>query len=532
MESIWTKQTCLREREQLREDISVETAVLGGGMSGILTAYFLRKKGVNAVVLEAERISSGQTKNTTAKITLQHGAIYHKLIEKFEEEQAGAYARANMLAIEEYHKLITEKNIECGLRMAPAYLYAEQEQGAELLKKEAQAAKRLGIRNTLTTDVELPFPVTAALKFEQQACFHPLQFLGAIAEEVPVYEHTQVIGVEESDGKQVLVCKAGSRKTPDAETGFGQGDMEKEAASESGDARWEAKVTADYIVVATHYPIFNMPGYYFVRMHQERSYVLALQHAARLDGMYYGVEEGAYSFRSAGEFLLFGGGSHRTGDNTQGGQYQKLREAARKYYPAAEEAAAWSAQDCMTLDGVPYIGNYAQSKPNWYVCTGFGKWGMTSSMVSAMLLSEEITGRSVSYGQIFSPQRFVLSASAKTLMEETVEAAKGLTKQFILPADFKAEEVEKGEGKIIEWKGEKLGAYRDEKGTLFFVSAKCPHLGCQLEWNPEEKSFDCPCHGSRFSYTGELIDNPAQKGIQRGKESGFFSCNRSTDVVK
>lgn len=532
MESIWTKQTCLKEREQLKEDISVETAVLGGGMSGILTAYFLRKKGVNAVVLEAEQIGSGQTKNTTAKITLQHGAIYHKLIEKFGEEQAGMYARANMLAIEEYHKLIEEKNIECGLRMAPAYLYAGKEAGTELLQKEAKAAECLGIKNHLTTDTELPFPIKAALKFEQQACFHPLQFLAAVAEEVPVYEHTQVIGIEESDGKQVLVCKKSHKKTSDATADFRQTDMEKETAFGSEDGKWEVKVLADNIVVATHYPIFNMQGCYFLRMHQERSYVLALRNAAAMDGMYYGVEEGTYSFRSAEEFLLLGGGSHRTGDNTQGGQYQKLREAAGRYYPAAEEAAVWSAQDCMTLDGVPYIGLYAQSKPNWYVCTGFGKWGMTSSMVSAMLLSEKIRGESTSYEQIFSPQRFVLSASAKTLMEETIEAAKGLTKQFILPADFKAEEVAKGEGKIIEWKGEKLGAYRDEKGALFLVSAKCPHLGCQLEWNPEEKSFDCPCHGSRFSYTGELIDNPAQKGIQRGKENSFFSCNRSTDVVK
>lgn len=511
MESIWTKQVRLREREQLREDIAVGTAVLGGGMSGILTAYFLQKKGIDAVVLEADRIGSGQTKNTTAKITLQHGAIYHKLIEKFGEEQAGAYARANLLAVEEYRKLIEEKNIDCGLRTTPAYLYAEQEDGAEILKKEAAAAKKLGIKGFLTKEVELPFAVRAALKFEQQACFHPLQFLKAIAEEVKVYEHTQVIGVEEADGKQVLTCKPRGKK-------------------EGGEQ--EVQVLAENIVVATHYPVFNLPGYYFIRMHQERSYVLALQNAAVMEGMYYGVEEGSYSFRSAEEFLLLGGGSHRTGDNKEGGQYGKLRKAAEQYYPEAAEIAAWSAQDCMTLDGVPYVGNYAQSKPNWYVCTGFGKWGMTSSMVSAMLLSEKISGGSASYEEIFSPQRFVLSASAKTLMEETVEAAKGLTKQFVLPANVKAEELAFGEGKIIEWEGEKLGAYRDEKGTLFLVSAKCPHLGCQLEWNPEEKSFDCPCHGSRFSYTGELIDNPAQKGIQRGKENSFFSCNRNTDDVK
>ncbi|MGN0506078.1 MAG: FAD-dependent oxidoreductase [Lachnospiraceae bacterium] len=499
MESIWTKQTQLKEREPLKNDIAVEAAVIGGGMAGILTAYFLRKKGIDAVVLEADRIGSGQTKNTTAKITLQHGAIYHKLIEKFGEEPAGEYARANLLAIEEYRKLIEEQRIACEFRMAPAYLYAEREEGAEMIKKEAKAAEQLGIRGMLTTDVELPFPVKAALKFEQQACFHPLRFLTAVAEKVPVYEHTQVIGIEERDGRQEVTCRVKNGSEQDSDSVY------RNTA--------ECKVLANSVVVATHYPIFNVPGYYFLRMHQERSYVLALQKAARLKGMYYSVEENGLSLRSAGETLLLGGGAHRTGDNTKGGQYKKLREAAKQYYPEAEESAAWSAQDCMTLDGVPYIGRYAQSKPNWYVSTGFGKWGMTSSMVTAMLLSEQMTGRNTSYEQIYSPQRFVLSASAKMLMEETVEAAKGLTKRLMIPAGVNAGELALGEGKIIDWEGEKLGAYRDETGELFLVSAKCQHLGCQLEWNPEEKSFDCPCHGSRFRYTGELIDNPAQEEI-------------------
>jgi Rieske Fe-S protein len=272
-------------------------------------------------------------------------------------------------------------------------------------------------------------------------------------------------------------------------------------------------VTAKHIVFATHYPFVNAPGYYFLRMHQSRSYLLALEGAKRLDGMYLGVDSGGYTLRNSGGLTLFGGGDHRTGENSAGGQYQRLRSAAEKYFPGCREVASWSAQDCITVDSVPYIGRYSESTPDWYVATGFRKWGMTGSMAAARILSGLICREPPSYAEVFSPQRFVLPASAKTLWEEGKQAAKGLSRRiFTLPKE-KAEHLPNGHGGVVEFDGEKVGVYKDELGQIFSVPVKCTHLGCQLEWNPDEKSWDCPCHGSRFDFKGNLIDSPAQEDL-------------------
>ena len=252
-----------------------------------------------------------------------------------------------------------------------------------------------------------------------------------------------------------------------------------------------------------------------MRMHQERSYVLALDCDWTPEGMYLGVDADGLSFRAAEGKLLLGGENHRTGENSRGGRYDALRSQARALFPNYQEAVHWSAQDCITLDGVPYIGQYCASEPNWYVATGFGKWGMTGSMVSAMLISEAIAGRTPDWAEVFSPSRFQLSASAKNLATDTVQAVKGLAREFLTLPQSVLEELPNGHGGIVDVNGHKAGVYKDEAGKCFVVNPRCPHLGCQLEWNPDERSWDCPCHGSRFSYEGELIDNPAQEDLKK-----------------
>lgn len=480
MQSIWSRTVDVPPRKPLMGDMEAEAVVIGGGMAGILIAYFLRQRGIEAVVLEAGTVGSGQTKNTTAKITSQHGLIYHKLLETLGEETARAYAEANQRAVWEYKRIIRERGVDCCFEQKPAFLYSLEE--TEPLIQEAEAASRLGIDAMFTTDTELPFPVKGAVRFEGQAQFHPLQFLYALAPEIPVYEHTRVQTVE---GNRIRT-KGGN-------------------------------VTAKHIVFATHYPFLNLPGYYFMRMHQERSYVLALQNAARLEGMYLGVDKtSGWSLRNAGELLLFGGANHRTGENRSGGRYRLLREKARELWPDSKEIACWSAQDCMTLDSVPYIGTFSESTPHWYVATGFQKWGMTSSMVSAMLLSDLITGRENPWQKAFSPQRFTPGASAKSLLEDSLHAVRDLSRRVFAPARADIEALPPGHGGVVERDGEKVGVYRDETGQVYVVSIRCPHLGCQLEWNPDEKSWDCPCHGSRFDYKGNLIDNPAQEDLHHG----------------
>ena len=251
---------------------------------------------------------------------------------------------------------------------------------------------------------------------------------------------------------------------------------------------------------------------YFARMHQERSYVIALENAARMDGMWIGAEQGAYSFRNYGPLLLLGGGGHRCGENSAGGRYDLLRQQAARWFPGSREVAHWSAQDCVTADSVPYIGPYAASRPHWFVATGFQKWGMTSSMVAAMLLRDRICGKENPWTEVFDPGRFD-EKTLTGLAQESGQAVKGLAKQlFQIPAEA-ARELPPGHGGVVFWKGKKLGVYKDESGALWPVDIRCPHLGCQLEWNPDERSWDCPCHGSRFDYRGKLISGPAQENI-------------------
>lgn len=444
MDSIWTKTTEIPAREPLKGNLEADTIVIGGGIAGILIAYLLQEKGVKVAVLEANHIGSGQTKNTTAKITLQHGLIYHKLIKEIGIEGAKLYAEANRQAISLYRSIINEKNIDCEYRECASYLYSLIETDA--LKQEEEAAKSIGICAELTNKTELPFEVKSALKFYDQAVFHPLMFLKAISEKLTIYEYTKVLTVERTDEGNKIVTNQG-------------------------------EVLAQKVIFATHYPFINVPGYYFVRMHQERSYVIALKNTKQMDNIYYGIDAEGLSFRKSGEYLLLGGYRHRTGENEGGGSYQKLRKAADDMFPESREFTNFSAQDCIPLDGIPYIGHYAESTPDWFVATGFKKWGMTNAMVSAMIISDLITKGSSPYEEVYSPQRFHLQASAANLIEEGVCSVKGLSK------------------------------------GIFSATPRCPHMGCNLEWNPDELSWDCPCHGSRFTSDGKLIDNPAQEDL-------------------
>lgn len=441
MDSIWSKTVQIREKNALNRDMEADNVIIGGGIAGILTAYFLKKKGENAVLVEAARLCSGQTKNTTAKITLQHGLIYHKLIEKIGQEQAALYAEANRNAISAYKNIIEEKEIECQFRECSSYLYTWEDE--EKIIQEMEAAERLGIDGEYTVKTELPFGVKGAVRFYGQAVFHPLLFLGRIAEEIEAYENTRVLTVNEN-----------------------------EVITENH------KIKAKNIIFASHYPFINVPGFYFIRMHQERSYVVALKNTKQMDHIYYGIDKGGLSFRKSGDLLLLGGGSHRTGDNKEGGKYRDLCLQAEKIFPGSREVCRWSAQDCMPADGIPYIGRYAADKPNWYVATGFHKWGMTGAMAAAQMISSLITEGRSPYEEVFTPQRLFLQASVANLLEEGVESVKGLSK------------------------------------GVFSAVPRCPHMGCALEWNPDELSWDCPCHGSRFDIHGKLIDNPAQEDMK------------------
>lgn len=439
MGSVWKETVDQKTFPELERDLRVDVLIIGGGMAGVLTAYRLHTAGVDCVLCEAETLGSGTTKNTTAKITAQHGLIYEKLIREFGERKAKLYYRANEEAIEAYRTLC--QRIDCDFEQKDNYIYTLDND--RKIEKELHALKKLGIPAGRTDTLPLPFDIAGAIRFPGQAQFHPLRFLSGISEGLRVFEHTRVREL---------------KKTADGV-----------AAETSG-----GTVFAKRVVVATHFPFLNKHGAYFIKQYQHRSYVLALENAPELDGMYLDDDEDGLSFRTFRDLLFVGGGSHRTGKN--GGGYRALRIAADRYFPGAAVKFAWAAQDCMTLDAVPYIGRYSAKTEGLYVATGFNKWGMTGSMIAANLLCDLLTDTENPYAELFSPSRSVLRG---TLFSNAAEALLG----WITP-----------------------------------TAPRCPHLGCALRWNAEEHSWDCPCHGSRFTEDGSLIDNPATgdlKAVQK-----------------
>ncbi len=443
MRSIWSdeKPRILTERNVLPK--TSEVVIIGGGMAGLLCSYLLKESGIPSIVLEANEVCSGQTRNTTAKITSQHGLIYSKLATIFNEETANKFGRMNERAIDEFERMIRGHGIACGFQRLPSYLYTKTERGVKDLERERTEAKRAGIKASLVYETELPFPVKMALKFENQAQFHPLEFLNEIAKELDVYEHQRVLNVK---GNHV-VTEHGSIETKK-------------------------------VIFATHFPFINVPGFYFAKMHQERSYVLAVRvsQPAVEHGMYYGIDQDGLSFRSVGDVILVGGKSHRTGVQQCEDPYDTLRREVTEFWPEYEEVESWSAQDCMTLDSLPYIGVYSKWKPNWYVATGFEKWGMTGSMAAAMVIRDLIVGKANPYASMVSPQRPWTKHAVCMLLNEGIHTMKNFV-------------------------------------TL--QKPRCPHLGCRLMWNRYERTWDCPCHGSRFGEDGALLDNPAQSNIKR-----------------
>lgn len=431
MQSLWSSTTKMPEFPKLESDIQTDVLIIGGGIAGILCAYYLQQSGVNYVLVESRTICSGVTKNTTAKITAQHGLVYDTFIKDMGREKAKLYLDANVRALNEYRKLC--KNIDCKFEIKDSYVYSLD--NISKIESEVSALNKLGVKATFESKVELPFQVAGAVKFPEQAQFQPLDFISAIAANLNIYEHTHV--------KEMI----GTR-----------------AITEGGSIR------AQKVIAATHFPFINKHGSYFLKQYQHRSYVIAYENAVNLDGMYVDEAQNGMSFRNASDLLLIGGGDHRTGK--KGGNWAELEAYAKRYYPEAKRKYYWATQDCMSLDSIPYIGQYSRNTPNLYVCTGFNKWGMTSAMVSAMILTDLIKGKKNEYAKVFSPSRSMLKLQLA------------------------------------------VNAFEATLNLLTPTTKRCPHLGCALKWNKLEHTWDCPCHGSRFSDRGVVLDNPANANLK------------------
>lgn len=430
MNSLWRDGVKLPEFPPLDGDVKTEVVIVGGGIAGILTAYFLQKRGVPYILLERGRICGGVTGNTTAKLTVQHGLIYSKISKSMGDAAAKLYLQSNLAALAEYSALC--KEIDCDYEVKDNYVYSTSDR--RKLEREMETLLKIGYGARFYESVPIPIDNAGGVCFTEQAQFHPLKFLSAIACGLNIRENTHVIDIDERG-----VTVAGGR------------------------------VRAQEIILTTHFPIIRFHGSYYLKQYQHRSYVIALHGAKNIDGMYVDESKTGMSFRNHDGLLLLGGGGHRTGK--RGGSYAELCSFAARHYPRAEIKYSWAAQDCMSLDGVPYIGPCSKRTPNLYVATGFNKWGMTGAMTAAMLLADAVTGVENDYAALYSPSRSILHPQ---LICNGVEAVANL---------------------------------------LTLSKRRCPHLGCALKWNPAEHSWDCPCHGSRFDADGKLIDSPSNRDL-------------------
>ncbi len=432
MDAVWRESVKLPSFPAIEHDIRADVLVIGGGLAGLLCAYHLERAGKNVVVAEAGVIGSGVTGRTTAKVTTQHGAVYHTIAKSYGMQAARHYYEANREAREAYREI--EGDFD--LKTCDGFLFSRTHR--EVLETEMTVLRTIGAEAEWAQAVELPFSVAGALRIPDQAQLQPLKLLRCLAEGLTIYEHTRVREI--------------------------RGNI---ATTDSG-----ATITAESIIVATHFPFLNRHGAYFLKLYQHRDYVSVVENAPLLHHMYWEEREDGLTFRQCGERLLIVGGGHRTGKSGLG--WKAAEQLVQHYYPGAQITARFATQDCMSLDGIPYIGRYAKHTPQLYVATGFNGWGMTSAMTAALLLTGELIGKPKPWASVLSPDRTIWHRQLAANVGETL-------KTMVTP-----------------------------------TVPRCPHLGCALKWNAAERSWDCPCHGSRFSENGKLRNGPATGDLKKG----------------
>jgi glycine/D-amino acid oxidase-like deaminating enzyme/nitrite reductase/ring-hydroxylating ferredoxin subunit len=494
-ESFWIDNGPARDpRPSLEGSEQAEVAVLGGGIVGITTALLLAEEGVDVVLLESGRLARGVSGYTTAKVTSQHGMIYSRLRSKHGAEAARVYGQANEAALAWIAERIERDGIECDFRRQPAYLYMSEGGSRGKLEKEVEAAIEAGLPASLVEETPLPYGVEAAERFDDQAEFQPVDYLLALADRLEergcrIFEDSRALDVR-GDGPCVVSTAAGS-------------------------------VAAERVVVATHYPFLDR-SLAFARVHPHRSYAIVCDIEGKPPaGMHINGDSPTRSIRpvpaDGKELLLVGGEGHKVGEGGDTRErYARLEEFARKHWQVRSVDYRWSTQDGITIDGMPYVGRMTPRGSRLFMATGFGKWGMTGGTMAALLLADLLLGRDNPWASTFTPNRFNPRAGGPKLLEENARVGAHFVGDRLRHRGGRPiEDLAPGEGDIVSLDGEKVAGHRRDDGTLVAVSTRCTHLGCQLNWNTAERSWDCPCHGSRFNPEGAVLQGPAVRELER-----------------
>jgi glycine/D-amino acid oxidase-like deaminating enzyme/nitrite reductase/ring-hydroxylating ferredoxin subunit len=487
-ESYWIASTPRTGYRPIEHELDVDVAVLGGGIAGLSAAAALKAAGRTVAVVEAGRILEGVTGNTTAKVTASHGRLYAYLTKQFGAEKATLYAQSQQAAIEHVAGRVAAEGIDCDFVRTESWIYTHDDAEAADLRAEAEAARACGLPVTYEDTVPLPYGTAGGIRYADQARFHPRRYLLHVARGVDgdgsvVLEHTRALDVDEGD--PCVIATTGG------------------------------VVRARDVVVATHIPFLDR-GLYFARQFPMRDYVVAARIAksAAPQGMFLSTEQPTHSVRITEDedatLLVVGGEGHTTGrEEDTGERYGRLESWVRERFDVEDFSYRWSTQDYTSVDRVPFVGRLHPAAKRLWVATAFGAWGMTNGTMSGLLLADLVQGVENPWAAVYDPGR-VVPKQAVPFVKENAAVAKELLTGWAAPGDVaSADDLGPGEAAVVREGLGKTAAYRDEHGTLHRVSARCTHLGCVVGWNAAERSWDCPCHGSRFGIDGAVLNGPA-----------------------
>ena len=494
MSSYWLSSTKEEPKfNKIDKNYECDICIIGAGITGLTCGYYLSKLGFKVIIIEKDTIGQKASGRTTGKITYEHNLIYDYLIRSYGEKLAKAYLKANKEAIYNIKNIIDTENIDCDFEYLSNYIYTTNQSELTKIHAEIKALKLLGEEPEFLTKIDLPFKIAGAIETKNQAQFNSVKYMNGLAKSIIKNNSLIFENSTASDFKKV-------------------GDNYITYVN-------NYEIKCSNIIVATHYPFKKISGFYFAKMYQSTSYVIAVDtHSNLFDGMYINTSQPIFSFRTAKfkdkRLLIIAGCDHKTGfaPNTED-TYNILENISKKYFPNSEILYKWNTRDCISLDKIPYIGSYSSTLPGAYVATGFNKWGITSSNVAANIITDEILGKENKYAFVFNSLRFKPLKNRTELKNMTKQVFKSFVTNKINVPNEELSKIKKDNGGIIKIDGHDIGIYKDASGNIYAVKPTCTHLGCLLTWNNLDKTWDCPCHGSRFNFMGKNIYDPAFKNL-------------------
>lgn len=494
--SLWLKDGISSNIPKLEEDMDCDVCIVGAGITGVTTAYRLNEAGYKVVLLDKQEPLNLATGNTTAKFTFQHDLIYNDILKKYDLEKAMLYYQSQVEGLDYVRSLIDKHNISCDFKETSSVVYGENNEDFDKILEEKAVYEKLDISHEIIYDLPLNLQGVGGLKVDGQFELNPVKYLDFLMSYlmengVSIFKNTEAKDlVKDGEGVQVVTR---------------EGNI----------------IRCKNLVIATAYPFFGANGLYYTRLEASRSYLMAFPIEEPFDEGYMMISnsDSPYSLRYSKtdgiDYLLLGGQGHKVGQvKSEIDSYKKIMDFAKENFKVGPPAFRWSAQDYKPLDGIPYIGNLTSRYDNIFVATGFNKWGMSNGSFSAILISDLIEGKESKYKEFYNPSRGEVKGSMGKFIKSNLNVAKELIKGKIASDEIDLEDIKNDEGGIIKYRGKRVAAYRDASGELFLSDSTCTHLGCELEYNNAERSFDCPCHGSRFNYDGKVIEGAAIEDLK------------------